>query len=123
MSAKRILMLGGGFAGLWSAVGAARKLDELGQGPDAVEVTLVNRDAFHGTLASPPFSFGIDRWVARAGIRAASSQHPRPSRQTVSWIIARTDLCERATTSQGSGRLRDREPRPGRYCRAACKSG
>jgi NADH:ubiquinone reductase (H+-translocating) len=40
-------VLGGGFAGLWSAVGAARKLDELGQGPDAVEVSLVNRDAFH----------------------------------------------------------------------------
>src|SRR6476659_3016244 len=48
MNAKRVLVLGGGFAGLWSAVGAARKLDELGQGPDAVEVTLVNRDAFHG---------------------------------------------------------------------------
>ena len=47
MSAKRILILGGGFAGLWSAVGAARKLGELGQGPDAVDVTLVNRDAFH----------------------------------------------------------------------------
>ena len=47
MSAKRILVLGGGFAGLWSALGAARKLDELGRGPDAVEVTLVNRDAFH----------------------------------------------------------------------------
>jgi NADH:ubiquinone reductase (H+-translocating) len=47
MSTKRILILGGGFAGLWSAVGAARKLDEIGQGPDAVEVTLVNRDAFH----------------------------------------------------------------------------
>ena len=47
MSLKRILVLGGGFAGLWSAVGAARKLDELGVGPDRVEVTLVNRDAFH----------------------------------------------------------------------------
>lgn len=44
---KRILVLGGGFAGLWSAVGAARKLDELGVGPDEVEVTLVNRDAWH----------------------------------------------------------------------------
>jgi NADH dehydrogenase len=47
MSGKRILVLGGGFAGLWSAVGAARKLDELGRDPDAVAVTLVNRDAFH----------------------------------------------------------------------------
>ena len=47
MSVKRILVLGGGFAGLWSAVGAVRKLDELGYGPDAVEVTLVNRDGYH----------------------------------------------------------------------------
>jgi NADH dehydrogenase len=47
MRAKRILVLGGGFAGLWSAVGAARKLDELGHGPQTVEVTLVNRDTFH----------------------------------------------------------------------------
>jgi NADH dehydrogenase len=47
MSAKQIVVLGGGFAGLWSAVGAARKLDELGYGPDAAEVTLVNRAAFH----------------------------------------------------------------------------
>lgn len=48
MNIKRILVLGGGFAGLWSTVGAARKLDELGQNRlDAVEVTLVNRDAFH----------------------------------------------------------------------------
>jgi NADH dehydrogenase len=47
MSAKQVLVLGGGFAGLWAAVGAARKLDELGLGPDSLEVTLVNRDAFH----------------------------------------------------------------------------
>jgi NADH dehydrogenase len=44
---QRIVVLGGGFAGLWSAVGAARKLDELGVGPDRVEVTLVDRNAFH----------------------------------------------------------------------------
>jgi NADH:quinone reductase (non-electrogenic) len=41
------MVLGGRFAGLWSAVGAARKIDEIGQGQDAVEVTQVNRDAFH----------------------------------------------------------------------------
>ena len=44
---KRILVLGAGFSGLWSAVGAARKLDELKAGPDEVEVTVVNRDAWH----------------------------------------------------------------------------
>src|SRR5262245_24032471 len=47
MGAKRILVLGSGFAGLWSALGAARKLGQLGYGPDEVAVTLVNRDGFH----------------------------------------------------------------------------
>jgi NADH:quinone reductase (non-electrogenic) len=47
MSARNIVVLGGGFAGLWSAVAAARKLDEIGHGPDEAEVTLVNRDPFH----------------------------------------------------------------------------
>jgi NADH dehydrogenase len=47
MTTKHILVLGGGFAGLWSAVGAARKLDELRYGHDVARVTLVNRDPFH----------------------------------------------------------------------------
>ncbi|MDX3908060.1 MAG: NAD(P)/FAD-dependent oxidoreductase [Pigmentiphaga sp.] len=44
---KRIVVLGGGFAGLWSAVGAARKLDEHGVRPDEVRVTLVDQNDFH----------------------------------------------------------------------------
>jgi NADH dehydrogenase len=44
---QRILILGAGFAGLWSAVGAARKLDELGIGSAQVEVLVVNRTAWH----------------------------------------------------------------------------
>ncbi len=44
---QRILILGAGFAGLWSAVGAARKRDELGIGPDRLELLVVNRTAWH----------------------------------------------------------------------------
>jgi NADH dehydrogenase len=44
---QRILVVGAGFAGLWSAVGAARKLDELGIGPDRIEVLVINRTAWH----------------------------------------------------------------------------
>ena len=44
---KRIVVIGAGFAGLWAAVGAARKLDELGIGADEVSVTMVNRDRWH----------------------------------------------------------------------------
>jgi NADH dehydrogenase len=44
---QRILVLGAGFAGLWSAVGAARRLDELGVSQDTVEVVVVNRTPWH----------------------------------------------------------------------------
>jgi NADH dehydrogenase len=44
---QQLVVLGGGFAGLWAAIGAARKLDELGIGPDRVAVTLVDKSAFH----------------------------------------------------------------------------
>ena len=47
-SMNHIVVIEGGFAGLWSAIGAARKLDELGIGLDRVEVTLINRDVWHG---------------------------------------------------------------------------
>jgi NADH dehydrogenase len=41
------VVLGAGFAGLWSAVGAARKLDELGIRSDQVEVVTVNAGKDH----------------------------------------------------------------------------
>jgi NADH:ubiquinone reductase (H+-translocating) len=44
---QRIVILGAGFAGLWSAVGAARALEERGIGPDRVEVTVVNATSWH----------------------------------------------------------------------------
>lgn len=44
---ERIVVLGGGFAGLWSAVGAARALDELGVGAARVEVVLIERTPWH----------------------------------------------------------------------------
>lgn len=44
---KHILVLGAGFSGLWAALGAARALDELRVSRDEVEITVVNRDAWH----------------------------------------------------------------------------
>lgn len=42
---KNILVIGAGMAGLWSALSAMRRLDELGS--DEVSVTMINRDAWH----------------------------------------------------------------------------
>lgn len=44
---KRIVVLGGGFAGMIAAVGAARKLAELDIPRHDIGVTLVNRDPYH----------------------------------------------------------------------------
>ncbi len=44
---KQIVVLGGGFAGLIAAVGAARKLAELNIPHSDIAVSLVNRDAYH----------------------------------------------------------------------------
>jgi NADH dehydrogenase len=44
---QRILVLGAGFSGLWGAIGAARKLDELGIGPEKIEIVVINRTAWH----------------------------------------------------------------------------
>ncbi len=44
---KHILVLGSGFAGLWAAIGAARRISELGLTAAEVTVTVVGRTGFH----------------------------------------------------------------------------
>ncbi len=43
----RVLVVGSGFAGLWAALGAARRVDELGTAADAVQITVVSERPFH----------------------------------------------------------------------------
>jgi NADH dehydrogenase len=42
----RIVVLGAGFAGLWAAIGAARKRDEIGANSD-IEIRVVDRNPYH----------------------------------------------------------------------------
>ena len=44
---KRVLVLGSGFAGLWAALGAARRLDELGAAQGDVDITVISSQPFH----------------------------------------------------------------------------
>lgn len=44
---RSIIVVGGGFAGLASALGAARKLDGLGVSSNEVSITLINSDTWH----------------------------------------------------------------------------
>jgi len=43
----RILVLGAGFAGLWAAIGAARKREELGNSRTEAEILVVDRNPYH----------------------------------------------------------------------------
>src|SRR3954468_20279859 len=42
----RIVVLGAGFAGLWAAIGAARKRDEIGAGRD-IDICVIDRNPYH----------------------------------------------------------------------------
>ncbi|HXH45551.1 MAG TPA: NAD(P)/FAD-dependent oxidoreductase [Bradyrhizobium sp.] len=43
----RIVVLGAGFAGLWAAIAAARKRDEIGASDRDIEIRLVDRNPYH----------------------------------------------------------------------------
>lgn len=44
---KRVLVLGSGFAGLWAALGAARRLDELEADQGTVDITVISSRPYH----------------------------------------------------------------------------
>ncbi|MGV0812878.1 FAD-dependent oxidoreductase [Mycolicibacterium boenickei] len=44
---RHVLIVGSGFAGLWAALGAARRLDELGPSAGTVKITVVTERPFH----------------------------------------------------------------------------
>lgn len=99
MSAKRIVVLGGGFAGLWSALGAARKLDELGLDPGQVRITVVNRLPFHDIRVRNyesdlgPSRLPLEKLVAPAGIE-----------QVIGEVVAVDTGGRHVTISTDSGR-------------------
>jgi NADH dehydrogenase len=44
---REVVVLGSGFAGLWAALGAARRLDELGVSHRDVQVTVISAQPYH----------------------------------------------------------------------------
>ncbi len=43
----RIVVLGAGFAGLWAAIGAARKREEIGAKAAGIEILVIDRNPYH----------------------------------------------------------------------------
>ncbi len=44
---NRVLVIGSGFAGLWAALGAARRVEELAVPPGSVDITVLSAKPFH----------------------------------------------------------------------------
>src|SRR5215831_2000538 len=43
----RVVVLGAGFAGLWAAIGAARKRAEIGDAGGEIEILVIDRNPYH----------------------------------------------------------------------------
>jgi NADH dehydrogenase len=92
----RILVLGAGFAGLWAAIGAARKRDELGKSRGETEILVLDRNPYHNirvrnyevdlTDAAIPLSELLD--PVGVAHRIAEVTAIDPSRQEVSIATA-----------------------------------
>lgn len=88
---KNIVVIGGGFAGLGSAAGAVKKLSDAGIGPDAVQVTLVERNDYHNIRVrnyepDPDFIVPLDKLTRPIDVRHVQGEatHIDPNEQTVS---------------------------------------
>jgi NADH dehydrogenase len=98
MSSKQIVVIGGGFAGLWSALSAARELDRLAIGPDKVGVTLVNRDAWHGIRVR-----NYESDISDARVPLADVLGPASVKLVVGEVSA-IDVGQRKVTIAGDGK-------------------
>lgn len=100
---RNIVVIGAGFAGLWAALGAARRLDELGIGAGDIAVTMVNRDAWHAIRVR-----NYENDISDARVPLAGLLDPAGIRLVTGEVTA-IDVAERAlaiAASDGSQTLR-----------------
>ena len=107
---QRILVLGAGFAGLWSAIGAARALDERGIGADEIEITVLDRNPYHSIRVRnyeadlAPTIVPLAEVLDPIGVRhvAGEAAEIDPSRRTVLCADARAFTYDRLVFALGS---------------------
>jgi NADH dehydrogenase len=101
LAAQRIVVLGAGFAGLWSAIGAARALDELGVGTDQVEIVVIERTAWHSIRVR---NYEADLGDARIALDSVLG--PIGVRRLEGEVTA-IDVARRTVTCQSGGGSQD----------------
>jgi NADH dehydrogenase len=92
----RILILGAGFAGLWAAAGAARKLNELGE---AAEILVVDRNPYHNIRVR---NYEVD--LNDAALPLAELLDPIGVRHVIAEVRAIDPVEQKVTISTNGGR-------------------
>jgi NADH dehydrogenase len=95
---SRILVLGAGFAGLWAAIGAARKLDEIGAGSADVEILVVDRNPYHNIRVR---NYEVD--LSEAAIPLAGLLDPIGVRHVLGEVLAIDVAGQQVTVKTAQG--------------------
>ena len=95
---QRILVLGAGFAGLWAALGAARKLDELHVPSTDVEILVVDRNAYHNIRVR---NYEVD--LGDAALPLSELLDPVGIRHVVAEVSAIDPVKQEVTITSGQG--------------------
>src|SRR5262249_24337386 len=94
----RIVVPGAGFAGLWAAIGAARKADEIGPRAREVEILVVDRNPYHNIRVR---NYEVD--ISEAAIPLAHLLDPGGVKHRVAEVEA-IDLAARQVAIAAKGR-------------------
>jgi NADH dehydrogenase len=95
----RILILGAGFAGLWAAIGAARKRDEAGQRAADVEIVVVDRNPYHNIRVR---NYEVD--ISDVAIPLASLLDPIGVKHAIASVEAIDTAKQRVAIATAHGR-------------------
>jgi NADH:quinone reductase (non-electrogenic) len=95
----RILVLGAGFAGLWAAIGAARKLDEIGARSADVDILVVDRNPYHNIRVR---NYEVD--LSEAAIPLAELLDPIGVKHVIGEVEAIDVAGQRVTVKTRHGR-------------------
>jgi len=97
----RILVLGAGFAGLWAALGAARKREEIGSRAAELEILVVDRNPYHNIRVR---NYEVE--LGEAAIPLAKLLDPVGVRHLVAEVDAIELARQQVTVATSSGRER-----------------
>ena len=112
---SEVLVLGSGFAGLWAALGAARRLDELGAADGDVKITVLSSQPYHDIRVR---NYEADLTPCRIPLRDVLD--PAGVGHIAADVTAIDPTSHTVTTSRRHTRLRpsrDRAGQPGRQTR------